>query len=358
MERQETQFELQEFVRKNVWQMRGYVPGEQPQGGKFIKLNTNENPYPPSPLATIPTQGLEEKLRKYPDPFATAFRQQTAKQLDVSADQILCGNGSDEILGLIIRLFLEPGDIARWSSPTYLLYRTLIQMHGAIAEEVSYGPDWSLQPAFFQGSPKLVFLANPNSPSGTCFDLAALASIISRFRCPVVIDEAYADFAGQTAVDLIKDFPNLIVSRTLSKSYALAGLRFGYMVASEALIAQTHKIRDSYNCDAIATAIATAAVTDQQWLLANVQKIVSQRQSLQTHLTQLGFKVQPSQANFLWCQHPDFQAEDLYNQLKLRQILVRLMNYGEPFVGIRITVGTPEQNDVLIGQLKQVLGRS
>lgn len=348
-------FRLQDFARAEILAMKGYLPGEQPQGGKFIKLNTNENPYPPSPKVMAAIADLGPNLRKYPDPSATAFRHQVGNLFSISPEQVLCGNGSDEILSLVCRLFLEPGRTVRWASPTYLMYETLAQACGATPDTVRYNRDWSLPEEFYSGQPALVFIANPNSPSGTCLSTEELSKIIGRFQCPVVVDEAYADFAGTSAIELLPKHPNLIVSRTLSKSYALAGLRFGYAVTSTEIVAQLHKLRDSYNCDMLSVAMATAALEDQKWLQENVTTICEERQRLAQALENLGLSVQPSQANFLWCQHVSIPAETFYAELKKRHILVRMMDYGDPFVGIRITVGTPEQNQVLLQQLEQVL---
>jgi histidinol-phosphate aminotransferase len=344
-----------EQVRPHLRDIAGYAPGEQPQGGKFIKLNTNENPYPPSPQALAASADFGERLRKYPDPTATAFRRLAAASLGVTPEQIVCGNGSDEILAMVIRLLLGPEDLAAWASPTYLLYETLVRAQGARWQTFAYTTDWKLPTELYACSPKLAFIANPNSPSGTCFSLDELRAIIERFDGPVLVDEAYADFAGISAASLVDDYPHLMVSRTLSKSYALAGLRFGYLIGHPDLITQIHKIRDSYNCDALSIAIATAAISDQDWLKQNIEAVVSQREWLQTQLTQLGFMVQPSQANFVWCQHPTFPAKSLYEELKKRQILVRYMDYGVPWIGLRITVGTPGQNQVLLEQLTQIL---
>lgn len=355
MSGQSKSFCLEDFARPEVLAMKGYVPGEQPQGGKFIKLNTNENPYPPSAKALSAIADLGPNLRKYPDPSASAFRQQAATLYGVTSDQILCGNGSDEILSLICRLFLKPGSIVRWPVPTYLVYQTLAESCGSAIDGVPFENDWTLPEAFYAGSPQLVFIANPNSPSGSCFYLEELDQIIGRFDCPVVVDEAYADFAGQTAATLLGKHQNLIVTRTLSKSYALAGLRFGFLMANQPIVSQLHKLRDSYNCDMLSIAIATSAVADQDWLKSNVGQIIKDREELAESLRDLGFDVQPSQANFLWCRHSEIPAQSIYSQLKERHILIRMMDYGDPFIGVRITVGTPEQNQVLVDQLKQIV---
>lgn len=348
-------FRWSDYVRPHLRELQGYVPGEQPQGGKFIKLNTNENPYPPSSAAVAALKDVGERLRKYPDPTATAFRQVAAQVLGVSPEQIVCGNGSDEILAMVVRLFLGPEDHAVWPSPTYLLYETLIRLQGARWQTFRYRPDWTLPEELFRANAKLTFIANPNSPSGTCFDLNQLRGIIARIPGPVLIDEAYADFAGQSAASLVRDCPNLMVSRTLSKSYALAGLRFGYLVAHEDLIRHLHSTRDSYNCDALSIAVATAAMSDQAWLRDNLRRVLEQRHVLERGLAELGFSVQPSQANFVWCRHPGGQAQSIYLALKTRQILVRYMNYGPDAEGLRITVGTPAQNQVLLEQLHQIV---
>ncbi|MDP1561010.1 MAG: histidinol-phosphate transaminase, partial [Pirellulaceae bacterium] len=214
---------------------------------------------------------------------------------------------------------------------------------------------WTLPTELFTSGAKLIFIANPNSPSGTCFNLPQLRSIIERATCPIVIDEAYADYAGQSAASLVREYPHLLVSRTLSKSYALAGLRFGYVVANEEIVAHLNTLRDSYNCDAISIALATAALSDQDWLKDNVQRVVAERQMMEARLAALGLTVQPSQANFVWCQHPQQKERAIYEELKNRQILVRFMDYGSPWIGLRITVGTPQQNQVLLGQLEQIL---
>jgi histidinol-phosphate aminotransferase len=348
-------FRVADFVRPHLKDVAGYVPGEQPQGGKFIKLNTNENPYPPSPKVLAAMSDFGERLRKYPDPSATAFRRMASQVLNVTPEQIVCGNGSDEILAMIVRLFLGPQDLAVWAKPTYLLYETLVRLQGAKFRSYAYESDWTLPDELFNSGAKLIFIANPNSPSGTCFDLLQLRSIIERASCPIVIDEAYADYAGRSAACLVQDYPHLLVSRTLSKSYALAGLRFGYVVANEEIVTHLHTLRDSYNCDAVSIALATAAMGDQEWLKDNVQRVVEERQRLELRLAEMGLTVQSSQANFVWCQHPQQRDREIYQELKNRQILVRFMDYGSPWVGLRITVGTPQQNQVLLGQLEQIL---
>ena len=208
------------FVRPEIAAMKGYVPGEQPQGGTFIKLNTNENPYPCSPkVGEAIRAALERGLSKYPDPQATAFRAAAAQVYGVDPDWILCGNGSDDILTILTRAFVGQGELLRLPYPSYILYKTLAQLQGANSEEVPFAPDWSLAPEFSTPKPnlKLVFLPNPNSPTGTLISREAILALAESLPCPVLIDEAYGDFAKWNAIDLVKQNPKIMVSRTLSK---------------------------------------------------------------------------------------------------------------------------------------------
>ncbi|MFO0940456.1 MAG: aminotransferase class I/II-fold pyridoxal phosphate-dependent enzyme, partial [Pirellulales bacterium] len=239
--------DLQKYFRPAIQQMQAYVPGEQPQGGKFIKLNTNENPYPPSTkvLAAV-RDAADRPLERYPDPLGTAFRIRAAEVLGVEPDWILCGNGSDDILTIVTRAFVGEGDKLRLPYPSYILYRTLAQLQNAAWDEVHFQADFSLDDSFVGNTDglKLVFLPNPNSPSGTVLGPARIAEIAERLPCPILVDEAYADFADENCLELIKQNPRVMVSRTLSKSYALAGLRFGFLVAHPEMMATFRKVKD------------------------------------------------------------------------------------------------------------------
>jgi len=333
------------YVRENISRLAGYVPGEQPQGGKFIKLNTNENPYPPSPKVVEAIQVAAEKLVRYPDPVSTAFRLAAGEALNVDPDWIVCGNGSDDILTVLTRSFVNQGDMIRLPNPSYILYRTLAEIQGASYQEVNFNEDWSLPASFAAADDrlKLVFLPNPNSPTGTVVSQNEILDLADRLPCPILIDEAYVDFAEFNCVDLVKQNEKIMVSRTLSKSYGLAGLRFGFLVAQPSMIEQLLKVKDSYNCDALSIAGATAAITDQSWLKENVAKIKSTRQVFQEKLTQLGFEVIPSQANFVWCTHSLTEVKPIYEYLKENRILVRYMSYPNWKEGLRISVGTDDQ---------------
>ena len=333
------------FVRDNISRLAGYVPGEQPQGGKFIKLNTNENPFPPSVKVVEAIQVAAEKLVRYPDPVSTAFRLAAGEALDVDPDWIVSGNGSDDILTILTRSFVGQGDLIRLPNPSYILYRTLAEIQGADYQEVDFHDDWSLPESFSANDNrlKLVFLPNPNSPTGTVVSQTEILELADRLPCPILIDEAYVDFAEFNCIDLVKKNEKIMVSRTLSKSYGLAGLRFGFLVAQPTIIEQLLKVKDSYNCDALSIAGATAAISDQQWLQGNVAKIKATRQTLQEKLTQLGFDVIPSQANFVWCTHPTSEVKPIYEYLKENRILVRYMSYPNWKEGLRISVGTDDQ---------------
>jgi len=335
--------------------MDGYTPGEQPQAGKFIKLNTNENPYPPPPgIRQAVLEALDRGLQRYPDPLANAFRTRAAELHGLPGkDWVLCGNGSDDLLTICTRAFVGQGDLLRLPYPSYILYRTLAQLQGARWQEVPFAADWSLPAAFAEPAAglKLAFLPNPNSPSGTMVARQVVLEIAERLPCPLLVDEAYVDFADFSCLDLVQTSEKIMVSRSLSKSYGLAGLRFGYLVAQPHIVEQLIKVKDSYNCDALSIAAATAAIGDQAWLAENRRRIIATRERLAAGLAELGFRVIPSQANFVWCTHAARGARPLYEQLKAAQILVRYMNYPGWSDGLRISVGTDEQIDALLATL-------
>ncbi len=345
--------------RPALARLQPYVPGEQPQGGKFIKLNTNENPYPPPAEAlTAITQAAAGGLQRYPEPTALAFRRRAAEVLGIPGPEwILAGNGSDEILTILVRAFVGEGQSLRLPYPSYILYRTLAEIQGARWQQVPFSQDWQLPASFADHSqePRLVFLPNPNSPSGTMLAPEEVLQLAERLPCPLVVDEAYGDFASANCLSLVEQSDKILITRTLSKAYALAGLRFGFVVAQPQLIAELAKIKDSYNCDSLSIAAATAAIGSQQWLTENRDKILAGRQFLAEQLVELGFQVTPSEANFLWCTHPEKSHRTLYEELKQRQVLIRYMEFPEWGDGLRITVGTPAQVDALLSILKTVL---
>ncbi len=347
---------MSQYLRPNIRDMAGYVPGEQPRDDEFIKLNTNENPYPPSPrVAEAITATLRgERLRKYPDPLGNAFRQAAGRVLGVDPDGILIGNGSDDILTIVTRAFVPEGGLVVSPTPSYLLYRTLAGLQGARYQAVPYGADWRLPSPWALPQAHLTLLANPNSPSGTLVPTADVADLAEQLGGPLLVDEAYADFADANALSL-RTRTNVIISRSLSKSYALAGIRFGFAVARPELVRELVKVKDSYNCDVLSLAAATAAIEDQEYFRATRARILVGRQRLQQGLERLGFDVLPSQANFVWCRRERPAAHAIYEELKRRKILVRYMKYDGFGDGLRITVGTEEQIGHLLEQLKTIL---
>ncbi len=346
------------YFRKNIQEMSGYVPGEQPPlGTTIIKLNSNENPYPPSPKALKALQEIDgERLRRYPDPTAKNFRLAASKVLGVPHDSILVGNGSDDLLNLIVRAVGEPGKQIVCPAPTYVLYRTLAEIQDAELVEVPYPEDYQLPVELLiaaQGA--VTFVAAPNSPSGTAVSLADLEKLAEGLSGILVIDEAYIDFAENNALELTKNCVNVIVLRTLSKGYSLAGLRLGFGIANPALLAELNKVKDSYNVDALAYLVAASAIADQSYKTANAEKIKASRAKLEISFQQFGFKVWPSQTNFLLVRPPKGDAERIYQTLKQQGILIRYFNQPRLEDKLRITVGTEEQNQILVKTLGEIL---
>lgn len=358
-------FDLSSLFRPDVQRLAGYVPGEQPQETGWTKLNTNENPYPPSPLVIEAIQqAASERLKMYPDPLVTSFRKVAAELFQVEPEWVLPGNGSDEVLTILMRTFVDPGESIAFPYPSYVLYGTLAEIQGARYAHLPLNADWSFRddtPRLAQQH-KMIFVPNPNSPSGHCWSEETLQGLIPD-RGVFVLDEAYGDFRDQPQNGDFLRSPRGgqgVITRTLSKSYSLAGLRFGYAVAHPDLIAGMQKVKDSYNCDAIAIAAATAALKDQAWMLKNREAILQTRSRLAAALEQLGFQVQPSEANFLWVTHPTRSHGEIFQELKQRKILVRYMKFPQAgpqedqlVDGLRITIGTDTEVDTLLERLRE-----
>ena len=343
------------FFRPHLARMAGYVPGEQPRDvASFIKLNTNENPYPPSPRVAEAVAGAASRLRLYPDPLGIAFREAAARRHGVTPEMVLAGNGSDDLLTILTRCFTGPGDVVAYPTPSYILYRTLAELQDARPVEVPFRDDWTIDPAAFaETGPRLAFLANPNSPSGTALGATAVGEIARALTCPLVVDEAYVDFAEADCVGLLADHANVVILRTLSKGSSLAGLRFGYALARPEIIHGLIKMKDSYNCDALSLAGAVAAIEDVDHLAANRARIVATRERLTSAMRGFGYQVPESQANFVWCMGGP-AASPVYEALKARRILVRLMRYPGIAEGLRITVGTDEEIDRLLAAMGEI----
>ncbi len=348
------------LIRSNVVSSAGYVPGEQPTDTKTIKLNTNENPYEPGPAVMNAIRNVTpEQLRRYPNPSARPFREAAAKVHSVSPDQILTFNGGDEFLATAIRSCASEKDAVAYLEPSYSLYPVLAEMQGARKIALQYDIQdqvWHLPAGIEKTDAKILLIVNPNAPSGTRETPARLAQIVAAFKGVVLIDEAYVDFAPESCLPLVKEFPNVILLRTLSKGYSLAGLRFGYAIGPAPLLKEMEKMRDSYPCDAVSIAAATAAISDQNYARATWEKVKSERARLSDILRAMGFKMPESASNFVLAQVPaGVNAQHVYEFLKSRGILVRYFNLPRLTDKLRITIGTPEQNDWLLRELKEIL---
>jgi histidinol-phosphate aminotransferase len=343
------------YFRPAVDAMTGYVPGEQPKSGiKVIKLNTNENPYPPSPKAIAALQNIDsDSLRRYPDPFAHEFCLAVSEVLDVPSDWVIVGNGSDDVLNILIRACAEGRDRkVVYPMPTYVLYRTLSAMQPAEIVEVPYGENFQLPISeLVAANGAVTFIASPNSPSGHSVPLDDLRKLAQQVSGILAIDEAYVDFAEYSALPLVREFENVIVLRTLSKGYSLAGLRLGFGIANPQLLSGLFKVKDSYNIDAIAIAMGTASMRDQEYKNINAEKVKTSRTKLTLDLKNIDYTVLESHGNFVLVTPPKRNAEEIYLKLKETGILVRYFNQAGLSDKLRITVGTDEQNKSLIDQL-------
>ncbi len=349
------------YFRENIEKAKGYEPGFQPQqpdgsATGMIKLNTNENPYPPSPKVLEALAGLGvEQLRRYPDPAGGVFREAVAEVNNVSADCIMCCNGGDELLTIAYRAFCDKKRSVAYPVPTYSLYPVLANLQNCKAIEIPFDDKFNLPPKLGGAGAALTIVCNPNAPSGSFISASELATLADEISGVLLIDEAYVDFAEENCAALVKDFDNVIVLRSMSKGYSLAGLRFGYGIAQPDLISGLMKVKDSYNVDAVSVAAATAAIKDQKYFKENVEKVKKARELLTEELRDLKFKVAKSYANYVLAESEDTKAEEIYNKLAERNIYVRYFNLPQLSDKLRITVGTEEQNDKLILALKEIL---
>lgn len=345
------------WFRPNIEAMSGYTPGFQPSEPGFVKLNTNENPYPPSPrVVEAIREAADDRLRKYPQPMADTFREAAAEVLGVPPGRILCGNGSDDLLTIAMRSFCGEGDAVAYPVPTYSLYSTLARIQGARPVEVEFPEDFSLPNGLAGTGAPLTLLCNPNAPSGTAVPPDEVSALADALDGVLLVDEAYADFADADCLALVQEHENVIVARTLSKSYSLAGLRFGCAVAQEHLIEGMTKVKDSYNVDVLAIAGATAAIRDQDWMRRNAEKLKATRARLADQLGQMGFHCWPSQTNFVFARAPEgIAAGELFQRLFERKVLVRYWDAPRLRDCLRITVGSDQEVDALLSALEEAL---
>ena len=368
------------LIRPLVHDLHAYVPGEQPKIKGLIKLNTNENPYPPSPrvLAAV-AAAVDGRLRLYPNPTSQALREKLAKLHGCQPENIIVGNGSDELLALAVRAFVEPSKglnaifgkqafrirtIVQYFTPSYSLYPVLADIHGAAQNAVPLELDFSL-PSLAELKRRrqwdfgaaLSLVTTPNAPSGRGYQTAELERLCRAQKGVVVLDEAYADFAAENALKLALEFPHVLVARTFSKAYSLCFQRVGYFVGPPALIAALYKIRDSYNVNGLGQIAAVATLEDLKYYEANFKKIIATRAWLTAALTELGFRVLPSQANFILAHPPLLPAQAWLQKLRAKKILVRWFSAMAVQDYLRITIGTPDEAAALVNAAREILAQ-
>jgi histidinol-phosphate aminotransferase len=367
------------LIRPLVRDLHAYAPGEQPKIKGLIKLNTNENPYPPSPrvLAAVKA-AVDRRLRLYPNPTAQMLREKLATLHGCAPENIIIGNGSDELLALAVRGFVEPIGTARcavrssqrddpttmvqYFTPSYSLYPVLADIHGAAKNAVPLKPDFGLpggaelkRGKIWKFDAALTFVTTPNAPGGCGYKTAELEKLCRAQKGVVVLDEAYVDFANENALKLALKFPHVFVARTFSKAYSLCFQRVGYLVGHAGLIAALDKIRDSYNVNGLGQIAAAATLADLKFYRANFKKIIATREWLSRELTKLDFRVLPSQTNFILTQPPQFPAQDWLQKLRGKKILVRWFSTPEISDYLRITIGTQAEAAALVKAARKIL---
>lgn len=355
------------YERANIHRMAGYTPGEQPRDRNVVKLNTNENPYPPAAAVVDALHAIDgEALRRYPSPSAAAFRERAADLHGLSPEHVVATNGGDELLRLAVTTFVEPGTPIGVAEPSYSLYPVLAAVHGSPVERVPLDADWHPPADFAErlntAGARLAFLVNPHAPSGTLLPPARIAAIAGALNGVLLVDEAYVDFTepaeGHDVVSLVHDFDNLLILRTLSKGYSLAGLRFGYGLGDPALIAPiAGKTRDSYSIDAVAERLGVVALEQRAEAASSWTAVRHERDRLRTALAERGFRTPPSAANFLLVHVPSDRAGGaaaLQTALRERDVLVRHFDQPRLRECLRVSIGTPEQNDALLAALDTI----
>ena len=352
---------MSRFWSPIVHSLTPYVAGEQPATGDLIKLNTNENPYGPSPraLAAI-SQAVGDTLRLYPDPTALRLRTAIAESFGIDRNEVFVGNGSDEVLAHTFQALLNHEEPLLFPDVTYSFYPTYCRLYGIKFREVPLDAEMQVRVDDYRQTCGAIILPNPNAPTGIGQPLADIETLLEKHPDQVVvIDEAYVDFGGMSAIPLVRKYPNLLVTRTLSKSHGLAGLRVGFAVGQRPLIDALERVKDSFNSypiDRLALAGAIAAWEDRDWFEKHRALIIANRERLTVALKELGFQVLPSSANFLFGQYPGKSGADLAAQLRSRGILIRRFSGERISDFLRITIGTDAECDQLVAALREILG--
>jgi histidinol-phosphate aminotransferase len=351
---------MSRYFRANIAALDGYVPGEQLRDRGTIKLNTNENPYPPSPRVYAALRhAINSDLRLYPESLSNSLRVAAASVYGVNRENVIAGNGSDELLSILLRCFVGARDRVAFPVPTYSLYDTLIAIQEGERAAVGYPEDFSLPDTLAAQNAALTFVCNPNSPSGTLVSLEDIDRLARAVAGILVVDEAYIDFAaseGASVLPLVRQHPNLVVLRTFSKSFSLAGMRIGLGFASEEIISGMMKVKDSYNLNRLSMIAATTALQDMPWMARNVRRIQESRAKLTRALTRMGFHVYLSHANFILARRKGQNQRGAYESLKSKKILVRYFDAAGLEDCLRISVGSPREIRALVQELKAING--
>ncbi|WP_139692940.1 histidinol-phosphate transaminase [Sporolactobacillus terrae] len=339
-----------------------YVPGEQPKDKKYVKLNTNENPYPPSPkVLTAIKEAVNDQLRLYPDPNCDLLRQKIADHFELDADQVFVGNGSDEVLAFSFMTFFEAERPVAFADITYSFYKVYANLCSLNPKIIPLNADFTVPTDAFCTANGGVVLPNPNAPTGRGLSIEAVKQILDANQEQVVIiDEAYIDFGGTSVVPLINDYPNLLVVRTLSKYSSLAGIRVGFALGQSDLMNGLNTVKNSFNSytiDRLALAAACAAIEDDAYYRDQAQKIIATREKTAKRLEALGFSVIPSQSNFIFASHSEVNADIIFHALRDKGVLVRYFNQPRIDNFMRITMGTDEEMDKLVKALNEILDK-
>ena len=351
---------MSRWISQEAERLVPYTPGEQPQDQQYVKLNTNESPFPPSPKVLKAINRAEIlKLNLYSDPTCAALTEAIARRYELKPENILAGNGSDEVLALCFQAFFDPGREILFPDVTYSFYPVFAQLYGLNYREVPLNDDFSLPLEPFLGGNGGVVIANPNAPTGRAVGLDAIRALLEgNPRAVVLVDEAYVDFGAASAVELVKAYPNLVVVQTMSKSRALAGLRVGYALGSPELIGDLNRVKYSfhpYNVNRLSIVAGAAAVADEAYFAACTAAIRQTRAWTVGELENLGFTVLPSQANFVFAKHQQLPGETLYRKLKENGVLVRWFDGDRIRDYVRITIGSMEQMETLVEALTALL---
>ncbi len=350
---------MSRYLKESLQGLEAYTPGEQPRDGEYIKLNTNESPYPPAQsVVTLLKDADFQRLRLYSDPTCRVLKEKLAELYGVKSENIYLSNGSDDILNFAFMAFGDRGAV--FPDITYGFYPVFAALHGVPYEEIPLNDRFDVEPEQYFDQDRLVVIANPNAPTGKCISVSDAEQILQRNpNSVVVIDEAYVDFGAQSVYPLVEKYDNLLVVRTYSKSRSMAGARLGYAIASKGIIGDLERLKYStnpYNINSLTLKLGEATVDAESYYREKCSAIAETRTYTMEKLTELGFEVLPSKANFIFARHRAVSGEDLYLALKAKKILVRHFTKERIRDFNRITIGTRAQMDALIGAVKEILG--